>query len=214
MVARIRPASPSLEQDAPTRERILDVALEAFAELGYDGAATRAIAARAGVNQGLITYYFGSKEALWREAVDRAFEGLQAAVGDVAIEAGSLESTRERFALIIRRYVRFVAAHPEFVLLMNEEGKRTGPRMRWIVDRHVKPIYDEMIRLLSQPDLRARVPAHIDPVHYHYIFLGAAGAFFTQAPECRRVSGLDPFDPDRVEAHADAIVHLFLGEEA
>ena len=214
MVARIRPASPRPEQDAPTRERILDVALEAFAELGYDGAATRAIAARAGVNQGLITYYFGSKEALWREAVDRAFEGLEAAVGSAAIEAGSPGTTRERLARIIRRYVRFVAAHPEFVLLMNEEGKRNGARMRWIVDRHVKTIYDGMIRLLSEPDVRARVPAHIDPVHYHYIFLGAVGAFFTQAPECRRVSGLDPYDSERVAAHADAIVHLFLGDEA
>ncbi len=139
---------------------------------------------------------------------------MPAAVRSARLNPEADAPTRERFALIIRRYVRFVAAHPEFVLLMNEEGKRTGPRMRWIVDRHVKPIYDEMIRLLSQPDVRARVPAHIDPVHYHYIFLGAAGAFFTQAPECRRVSGLDPFDPERVEAHADAIVHLFLGEEA
>jgi AcrR family transcriptional regulator len=208
------PASSGPEPDASTRDRILDIALETFAELGFDGASTRTIATRASVNQGLITYYFGSKDALWREAVDRAFEGLNAAVGRATIEAESLGSARERFELIIRRYVRFVAAHPEFVLLMNEEGKRTGPRMRWIVDRHVKPIYGAMIELLNEPEMRARMPAQIDPVHYHYIFLGAVGAFFTQAPECRRVSGTDPYDPKQVEAHADAIVHLFLGAQA
>ena len=37
-----------------TRERILRAALEAFAEKGFDGATTREIAARAGVNLGLL----------------------------------------------------------------------------------------------------------------------------------------------------------------
>lgn len=198
--------------DVSTRDRILEIALQTFAELGFDGASTRAIASRAGVNQGLIPYYFGSKQALWREAVDRAFEGLEAAVGRTVLEAGSDVSPREHFEGIIRRYVRFVALHPEFALLMNEEGKRTGPRMRWLVDRHVKPVYDRMIALLDEPELRARIPAHIDPLHWHYMFIGAVSAFFTQAPECRRVSGVDPYDPEQVEAHADAIVHLFLGD--
>lgn len=209
-----RSEAPRTETDANTRERIVEIALGTFAELGFDGASTRAIATRAGVNQGLITYYFGSKEELWHEAVDRAFADLGAAVGRATIEAEAGETSREKFAELIRRYVRFVAAHPEFVALMNEEGRRDGPRMRWIVDRHVKPIYAAMIGLLSRPEVRARFPAHVDPVHYHYIFLGAAGAFFTQAPECRRVAGIDPYDSDRVEAHADALVHLLLGEEA
>ena len=62
------------DDETPTRDHILAVALEAFSELGFDGASTRTIAARAGVNQGLIPYYFGTKETLWREAVDRASE--------------------------------------------------------------------------------------------------------------------------------------------
>jgi AcrR family transcriptional regulator len=206
-------AGPSRESDESTRERIVDIALKTFAELGFDGASTRTIATRAGVNQGLITYYFGSKEALWREAVDRAFEGLRTEVGRPTAEPESGRTPREHFAWIVRRYVRFVAAHPEFVLLMNEEGRRTGPRMRWLVDRHVKPIYAEMMRLLNEPELRAHIPAHVDPLHYHYMFIGAVGSFFTQAPECRRVSGVDPYEPEQVEAHADAIVHLFLGED-
>src|SRR5262245_36084658 len=56
-----------------TRERIVAAALEAFAERGFDGARTRDIAARAGVNQGLITYHFASKDALWKAAADHIF---------------------------------------------------------------------------------------------------------------------------------------------
>ncbi len=64
-------ARSSHEEAAPARERILDAALAAFAERGFDGATTRAIAAAAGVNLGLIPYYFADKQGLWREAVDR-----------------------------------------------------------------------------------------------------------------------------------------------
>ncbi|MEO3812961.1 TetR family transcriptional regulator [Sphaerisporangium sp. B11E5] len=57
-----------------TRERILQAAVEEFGAKGYSGARTAGIAARAGVNQQLISYYFGGKRGLldelrarWRE---------------------------------------------------------------------------------------------------------------------------------------------------
>lgn len=52
-----------------TRAAILDAAREIFTLRGYDGAGTREIAERAGVNAALISRYFGSKEGLFREAV-------------------------------------------------------------------------------------------------------------------------------------------------
>jgi TetR/AcrR family transcriptional regulator len=54
-----------------TRERILDAALEEFGEHGYAGARISAIAGRAGVNQQLISYYFDSKEGLYRALAQR-----------------------------------------------------------------------------------------------------------------------------------------------
>ncbi|MEU8176902.1 TetR family transcriptional regulator [Microbispora hainanensis] len=50
-----------------TRERILAAAVEEFGAKGYAGARTAAIAARAGVNQQLISYYFGGKQGLVEE---------------------------------------------------------------------------------------------------------------------------------------------------
>jgi AcrR family transcriptional regulator len=49
---------------APSRERILDAAQSLFAENGFDGTSTKAIAGRAGVASGLLFYYFGSKQEL------------------------------------------------------------------------------------------------------------------------------------------------------
>ncbi|MEC3980051.1 TetR/AcrR family transcriptional regulator [Amycolatopsis sp. H20-H5] len=48
-----------------TREKILDAARRRFAELGYDGATVRGIAADAGVNAALLHHFFGTKQQLF-----------------------------------------------------------------------------------------------------------------------------------------------------
>lgn len=52
-------------------DAILDAAEQVFAGSGYDGAALREIARRAGVAQGLIHYHFGTKEILFERMVER-----------------------------------------------------------------------------------------------------------------------------------------------
>ncbi|SFW90387.1 TetR/AcrR family transcriptional regulator [Amycolatopsis australiensis] len=53
-----------------TREKILAAARHRFAELGYDGATVRGIAADAGVNAALLHHFFGSKQALFAAAMN------------------------------------------------------------------------------------------------------------------------------------------------
>src|SRR5215510_6461232 len=144
-----------------TRDRIVAAALEAFAERGFEGARTRDIAARAGVNQGLITYHFSSKQELWKAAADRIF----ALLGE---EFGRLEALRDvepvaRLRAVARHFVRFAAAHPELHRFMVEEGKSDGPRLHWLVDRHVRPLY-EASRDLVEAAQRDGALLRIDPV--------------------------------------------------
>lgn len=51
-----------------TKERIREVALDVFAERGFEGTSTREICSRAGVNGAALNYHWRSKEQLW-EAV-------------------------------------------------------------------------------------------------------------------------------------------------
>ncbi|MDT7803220.1 MAG: hypothetical protein QOI78_6653 [Actinomycetota bacterium] len=53
-----------------TREKILDAARHRFAELGYDGATVRGIAADAGVNAALLHHFFGSKQQLFAASMN------------------------------------------------------------------------------------------------------------------------------------------------
>ncbi|MEU3630060.1 TetR family transcriptional regulator [Streptomyces fradiae] len=67
---------------------MLTAARELFAERGYERATVRDIAARAGVNQALLFRHFGSKRALFGEAVAHSgLEQLRTTPPDRLVEA-------------------------------------------------------------------------------------------------------------------------------
>jgi len=53
------------EQSHDTRQRLIEAALLAFAEKGFDGVGVRKIAQQAKANPAMIAYHFGSKEGLY-----------------------------------------------------------------------------------------------------------------------------------------------------
>ena len=170
----------------------------------------RDIAGQARVPLGLLRYYFGGKLKLWQASVDSAFAEIQSGL-DLPLDDSTSADDLSGVRLAIRTHVQYVARNPEFVRLMHDEGKRRGPRMRWLVDRHVRPLYESMIGMLRRAQGRGLLPAHIDPIHFHYVLAGSVGLIFHQAEECKRLSGLDPSDPAVVEDHARVVEHLFLG---
>jgi AcrR family transcriptional regulator len=81
-VSRFRAGSQQRGED--TRRRILDAALELFAADGFEGASTRTLAERAGVNLPAIQYYFGSKEGLYAAVLEQITQRTLEKVGPVA----------------------------------------------------------------------------------------------------------------------------------
>jgi len=209
-MARALSGAVQIDAGSESQEIILIAALRAFSERGFDGATTRDIAAEAGVNHGLIRYYFGSKPALWRAAVDRAFSALRDGL-DGILNDPTLLDDRSRLRRLIGDFVRFVGRNPEFVRLMHEEGKRRGPRMRWMVDRHVKPLYAGITAVVERARHSGALRIDIPPIHMHYILAGAVGVIFHQAEECKRLSGIDPLDEAVIEEHARIVEQLLLG---
>ncbi len=199
--------------EASARARILRAALETFASRGFDGATTRVIAERAGVNVGLIKYYFDSKGLLWREAADQAFLEVQDVLGDVLGDLGDLAPV-DRVRVLVRRFVRLVSRRPEAVRLLLDAGTGDSERMRWLVDRHQRPVYDVLKGLIVDLQDDGVVPAGIDPLHFFYLLVGAVSVLFHQAPECLYLTGVDPHDPKVADAHADALIAVILGGTA
>jgi AcrR family transcriptional regulator len=71
------------EQGAPPQERLLDAAERLLVSVGYAGITTRRLAEEAGVNHGLVHYYFGSNGNLLVQALERFTERLIARQSDL-----------------------------------------------------------------------------------------------------------------------------------
>ena len=61
------------DSNSDTRSRIVDAASDQFAEKGFDGARTQAIADAAGVNKAMLYYHFRDKEHLYTEVLSHQF---------------------------------------------------------------------------------------------------------------------------------------------
>ena len=193
------------------RQRLLDSALVEFGAKGFDGASTRSIAQRVDAHQPQINYHFASKEALWAAAVDHLFDRLGEELADLPLPAGTDDPAQlaSAFAEAVRRFVRFAATHPELNQIMVHEATEDSDRLRWMVERHVRPLYDA-IRTVWQRLRDADIAAPIDPAMIHYVIVGAASLPFVNAPEARLLTGAEPTDPAWVEAHAHGLVATLL----
>ena len=95
---------------------------------------------------------------------------------------------------MIRRFVRFAAAHPELNQIMVHEATARSERLRWMTERHVRPLYDA-VRALWRRLRKAGIAAPIDDAVFHYVLVGAASLPYVNAPEARLLTGAEPTDP-------------------
>lgn len=196
------------------RERLLDAALTEFGARGFDGASTRAVARRIGAHQPQIHYHFETKQALWTAAVDHLFAELGRTmqglgVGTVRGRSDDLAEIAGAVAEMIRRFVRFAARRPELNRIMVHEATAEGTRLRWMTQRHVKPLYDA-VRPLWRRLREAGIAAPIDDRLFHYVLVGAASLVYVNAPEARLLTGIEPTADRWVENHADGLVAMLL----
>ena len=199
---------PVQQRAQVTRERLLDAAVRCFAAIGYEAASTRQIEASAGVKRGLITYHFGTKEALWKEAVTWWF-GQASHTLRVRISGQGVPDPAAQLRALITGFVRFSASFPEANRLMIREGMDNDWRLEWLADHIVKPWY-ERLRSAFEEARSVGAVRDVPFVHFYYILTGAGSLLFSMAPEARRLAGIDPYDDDVVSNHAEVIADLLI----
>lgn len=115
---------PAGVESADSRSAILDAAEMLFAHNGYAGTSTRAIADQVEVNPAMIHYYFGSKNALLEQVLDRALEPLALAI------AGMRAADRAPASEIARNLLRTLSERPHLPSLVVREVMLPGGAMR------------------------------------------------------------------------------------
>lgn len=194
-------------QSEATRRKILEAALNAFSERGFDGASTRDIADTAGVNQAMIGYHFASKEDLWRATVDLLFTRMRQELGDRRL-VGARLTEDAGWRETLRAYVHYCARHPEHARLMVQESIRGGPRLDWMVERYIAPGHAH-----GQPFLDAFSPSTVHlPMHRAaliYIIVAACQIPYVLAAEIQSSTGFDTKSETFINAHLDMLFELF-----
>jgi AcrR family transcriptional regulator len=192
-----RSPKPQERQRDPERTRglILDAAVAEFAAHGYAGARISAIAARAGVNQQLISYYFDGKE------------GLHQAISDGWRERQSeLVAPGTPLPEQVRRYVLEVLTNPDGVRLfawggLEYAGPKTDPDQAARSARLAGTL-DE-VRALQEA---GKLPAEVDPACLMIMLMSAAMATTTLPHVIEGMCGVDPRSPEFVNHYAEQLV--------
>src|ERR1700741_4557057 len=203
-----RPRGRPKASDAVPIEEILDKALIMFATVGYDGMSLRTLNRELGVSHNLIYQRFGTKEELWRAAVNYGFGRLMRHMQ--GLFDPTLTDPLEQLRVAAHRFLVYSADHPELVALMNIEGRQDTDRLSYIYDTYIEPVLKDVARLL--PHLADQKVIRPIPLRT-CLFLPAHGAAAPQAlqPLATKFDPTSPREPAAIDEHA-ALVSTILVE--
>jgi AcrR family transcriptional regulator len=197
---RRSPESAERVRDAErTKRKLLDAALSEFAANGYDGARVGEIAARAGVNKQLISYYFGGKEGLFR-AMTREW------LDDERDQAGPDVPAGEA----LRWYLRD-----------NLKDPRIGRLAMWqalsndLPEEESEEDTAREVALMRERQRRGEIAAELDPAAVQIALMGMTMAPVVFRRTAKRLFGVDIDDPDFETRYGDTLSRILarLAEE-
>lgn len=128
-----------------TKQRIFTVAVDEFAEHGFEGARVARIADKANINKERIYAHFGNKENLFIEVWKHTYQLI------ITVDSQFLELTDENIPdlgqILLSSYMEFHEEHPEFWKIFAWEnllqGKHTSSvkGLKNPIHEHLKKLY-------------------------------------------------------------------------
>lgn len=161
-----------------TRRALLEAGIGEFAAKGLAGARVDEIAARAGVNKQLVYHHFGTKEDLYAAALESVYAGIRAQ--ERALHLADL-APREAMERLVGFSFDYLAAHPEFVALLNDENQHGARHVR--ASAGLREMHSPLIGLVGETLARGAAAgvfrADLDPVDVYISIAGLSYFFFS-----------------------------------
>jgi len=166
---------------AATRQALLAAAAALFPERGYDGVSVQDLATRAGVNKALISYHFGGKRGLYVAVLESGFAEMAERLRTV----DEAPDAREGLRRVFTAYETLTRERPDFPALFLREAVSRG--IEPAVVPHMLQIVDTT-RRLAERGRREGAFREVDPLLFHFGFVGALAFFFATEPARRRAA--------------------------
>ena len=162
-----------------SRLRILEAATRHFGEVGFDGARVDAIARAARINKQLLYHYFGNKDALFTQVLERAYQQLREQ--ESALDLDRLPADRAILALVDFTW-QYYLDPPDFIRLLNSENQMqarhllASRRAAAINARHLRIFRNLIARGQKEKTVRGDIDAQLQRIE-----IAAHGFFFLTA---------------------------------
>lgn len=205
----IKKARNGKERNAEqTREAILRAAIQEFAQEGFAGARTDAIARAAKVNKALLYYYFEDKETLYGAVLDHAFGSIYPRL--VAILDSDLPC-REKILAYAGTHFDALASNPRFCRLVHSEmgrgGREGSPHLLHLAKKYISKLAVQVQRVIGE-GVAAGEFRPVDPIHFATSIAALNVFYFVAAPMFRVITGQDPLTAERIAARRAAVLDL------
>jgi TetR/AcrR family transcriptional regulator len=171
-----------------TEQKILDAAEEVFHQKGYDGARMQEIAEEAGINKGLLHYYFKSKdrlfEAIFSVALHKMISKLSAVVEmDIPLE--------EKIDMMVEQYLTIMLRHPHLPrFVLNELNKNPDQFVARHISKDAKLAFGNFVASV-QKEIDGKKIKPIDPRHLMMNMMSLIIFPFVGRPMMQGVFGID-----------------------
>src|SRR5579863_10350315 len=190
-----KPKLGSRGRPEQSRTAILRAALTEISRESLSGARIDSIARAAGVNKALLYYYFKDKDALYGAVLDHVFGGLTGAI----LEVLSLPlAPREKLLTYVKTHYDYIAKHPLFPRIVQEEMMRAGHggsgQLERVVRQYFRPLFLKLATLLKEGKDAGEFRA-VDPLHFIPSMISVIIFYFNSAPVMRLMRGVDPMAP-------------------
>lgn len=187
------------------RAKILQAAEHVFAERGYDGATTAAIADRAGLPKANVHYYFGTKNALYRAVIDNIMELWLQAFGDISEDSDPAEA--------LSHYIRAKLAHsrerPLASRIFANEVVRGAPILSDYLKTELREWVEDKSRVLNLWAKAGKMD-QVDPIHLFFMIWSTTQTYADFDVQMRAVLGRRRLTDDDFETAAKTITDVIL----
>jgi len=202
-----RRGRPAAAQKGNQRDALLRAARALCAAQGTHAATVRAIARRAGVDPGLVTYYFGSRDGLLRAVIEQAAREGRARFAAAAPVSGRAE---DRLRAVVTQLLGVLRAEPYLPRLIVERVILGDARARARYMREVvAPVAAVFATIVEEGTERGELRA-VDARFLLQAIVGTCLFFFLAAPVSSRALGIDPRADRVVDAFVAHTVDLVL----
>jgi len=185
-----KPGRPAAGDKAISQTDLLEAALHAFAEHGYEGVSIRKLTRDLGVSHNLIHHYFSSKEQLWKSAME--FGNGQIPVTPTSLLSPNIAPGEEIERLYDATYTSALMAadHSDYFKIIMDEASLGGARFDFLYDNFVGGVADAVNELFQRAIKRGEA-RDLPPGLTSIMLLAVIGTPFTMKALARKLIGAD-----------------------